>query len=68
MNEAIEFFKWCNTPMFWEDLNLRPYFRVIPQFPMYEVYIIIDEHGKKITPAGVYLTIEEVYEYWKQNK
>ena len=61
---AVEFMKWCYTPICKERNQLASQFRVQPQYPEYNMYIIIDATGYSIFPKGKYLTIEEVYNYW----
>lgn len=72
MIDAIEFFKWCNTPIYRARENSLYVLRVIPQFPEYDSYLVIDETGEPVFPRGVFLSAEEVYEYWdsyhKKNK
>jgi hypothetical protein len=61
---AVEFLKWCNTPVYQASGELGFRLRVQPQFPEYNTYIIIDETGYSVFPKGKFLSAEELYEYW----
>ena len=61
---ATEFLKWCNTPMHRDDGSLSSKLRAIPQLPDYDTYIVIDADGKNRLAQGMFLTVEELYEYW----
>jgi hypothetical protein len=65
--QAIEFLKWCNTPMYRDHGVLNFSKRVIPQFPDYNTYIIIDKSGRSVLGDGVFLDAEGVYDYWVNN-
>lgn len=65
---TIEFFKWCNEPVFKNDNELGSKLRVQPQFPNYDTYIVIGEDGYSILPDKKELTAEELYEYWENTK
>jgi hypothetical protein len=61
---AVEFLKWCNTPVYRASGGLDLRLRVQPQFPEYDSYIVIDETGYSVFPKGKFLSAEELYEYW----
>ena len=61
---AVDFLKWCNTPVYRASGELGFRLRVQPQFPEYDSYIVIDETGYSVFPKGKFLTTEELYEYW----
>lgn len=61
---AVEFLKWCNTPVYRASGELGFRLRVQPQFPEYDSYIVLDETGCSIFPKGKFLSAEELYEYW----
>lgn len=67
MNNAIEFFKWCNEPIYLKKGTISHESRVVPQQPDFEYFQIIDENGKNSLGRGKYLTAEELYDYWLQN-
>lgn len=62
--EAVEFLKWCNTPIYRAAGELDFRLRVQPQFPKYDNYLIIDATGQSILPKGKFFLAEELYEYW----
>ena len=64
----IEFYEWCNFPIYREHGNLGFNKRVMPQFPDYNVYTIIDETGKSILPQGKFLTTKELFQFWKEQQ
>lgn len=70
MKEAIEFLKWCDTPMYRavNELSFRP--RCICQFPDYDVYMVIDENGNNVFAytEKLFLTAEELYNYWLKQR
>ena len=68
--EAIEFLKWCDTPMYRAANELSFRLRCIPQFPDYDVYMVIDENGRNVLEytEKPFLTAEELYNYWKTQK
>ncbi len=67
--EAIAFLKWCNTRIYKRAGGLGFQFRVQPQHPEYNTYVIINELGDSVFPVGKFLSFEEVYQYWiKVNK
>jgi hypothetical protein len=61
---AVEFLKWCNSPVYRASGELGFRLRVQPQFPEYDSYIVIDETGYSVFPKGEFLSAEELYEYW----
>lgn len=61
---AVDFLKWCNTPVYRASGELGFRLRVQPQFPEYDSYIVIDATGSSVFPKGKFLTTEELYEYW----
>ena len=61
---AVEFLKWCNTPLYRASGELGFRLRVQPQFPEYDSYLIIDATGYSVLPKGKLLSVEELYEYW----
>ena len=61
---AVDFLKWCNTPVYRASSELGFTLRVQPQFPEYDSYIVIDETGYSVFPKGKFLSAEELYEYW----
>ncbi|TXG76178.1 hypothetical protein E6Q11_05095 [Candidatus Dojkabacteria bacterium] len=65
---AVEFLKWCNTPVHrsYGDLGFK--LRVNPQFPDYDTYLILDESGRSVLPRGEYISTEEVYAYWLETR
>lgn len=65
---AVEFLKWCDTPVYRAEGELGSRLRVIPQFPEYDTYMVIDETGYSVLPKGTFLTAEELYEYWLNNR
>ena len=65
---AINFLNWCNTPIYRGSNELGFRKRAVPQFPNYDVYIVIDETGNSIFPPGKFLTSEELYEFWIKNR
>jgi len=67
---TIEFFKWCNTPIYMSSNGiLRTYkLRVVAQFPEYDSYIVIDSNGRSVLPDGKFLTAEELYDYWVETE
>lgn len=68
-NISVEFLKWCNTPVYRAAGELGFRLRVQPQFPEYDTYIVIDKTGYSVLGEGVFLTSEEVYDYWlKESK
>ena len=64
MQDMIEFYEWCNFPIYRASGDLGFNKRVQPQFPDYNTYVIIDEKGCSIKPKGVFLTTEELIEIW----
>ena len=66
--DVIEFYEWCNFPIYRESGNLGFNKRVIPQFPDYNTYIIIDGTGNSIYPKGVFITTEQLIEIWEQQR
>ena len=66
--DMIEFYEWCNFPIYREHGNLGFNKRVMPQFPDYNVYTIIDETGKSILPQGKFLTTKELFQFWKEQQ
>lgn len=64
MLSAVDFLKWCNTPVYRAPIEHGFRLRVQPQFPEYDSYIVIDETGYSVFPKGKFLTTEELYEYW----
>lgn len=62
--KAVEFLKWCNTPVYRASGELGFRLRVQPQFPEYDSYIVLDETGCSILPKGKFLSAEDLYEYW----
>lgn len=67
-DDTIEFIKWCYSPVYKQRGNSGSCLRVSAQYPEYDTFIIIDKTGRSILPDGVYLTAEELYEYWLNNK
>ena len=61
---AVEFLKWCNTPVYRANGELGFRLRVQPQFPEYDTYLVIDATGLSVFPKGQFLSAEELYEYW----
>ena len=61
---AVDFFKWCNTPIYRAVGELGFRLRVQPQFPEYDTYLVIDETGYSVFHKGKFLSAEELYEYW----
>lgn len=61
---AVEFLKWCNTPVYRASGELGFRLRVQPQFPEYDSYLVIDATGYSVLPKGKFLSAEELYEYW----
>lgn len=66
-NNAIEFFKWCNTPVYKSSNELGFRSRVQPQFLEYDTYTILNDKGYCILPEGTFLTAEQLYDYWATN-
>jgi len=66
MKEAIEFLKWCDTPMYRSENELSFRLRCIPQFPDYDVYMVIDKNGNNVFAhtEKLFLTVEELYDHW----
>ncbi len=65
-NQAVEFLKWCNTPVYRAIGKLSFMLRIQPQFPEYNTYLVIDETGNSVFPNGKFLSAEELYEYYFQ--
>lgn len=65
--EAIEFLKWCDTPMYRAPNELSFRLRCIPQFPDYNEYLVIDESGRNVLEDN-FLTAEELYNYWLKQR
>lgn len=61
---AVDFIKWCNTPIHRSAGELGFKLRVQPQFPEYNSYLVIDATGCSVFPTGKFLSAEELYEYW----
>ena len=61
---AVDFLKWCNTPIYRAAGELGFRLRVQAQFPEYDSYLVIDETGYSIFPKGKFLSAKELYEYW----
>lgn len=66
--DIIDFYEWCNYPIYRPKGNMGFQKRVIPQFPEYNTYQVIDETGYSVLPEGKYLTTQELLEYYKQHK
>lgn len=64
VNEAIAFLKWCNDRIYRRPGDLGYQLRLQPQYPEYSTYVIINEQGDSVFPAGKFLSFEEVYQYW----
>lgn len=63
MENAIEFFKWCNTPIYRASGELGFKLIVQPQYPEYNTYIVLDEDGYSVFKDNL-LSAEQLYEYW----
>jgi hypothetical protein len=63
---AIEFFQWCNAPVFRPDGNLRHATRVIAQFPEYDTFAVLDDQGRY--GGDKYFTAQEVFDLWAKNR
>lgn len=63
MREAIEFYKWCDEPIFDENCNYVCR-RVTSQAPEYNSYLVKDENNHHVWPKGEFPSIEEIYGYW----
>jgi hypothetical protein len=68
INEMIEFIEWCNYPIYRDERELGFRLRVVPQFPDYNSYIVIDETGNSILPKGMFFTTKELIQVWKEQK
>lgn len=66
--DIIEFTKWRDTPIFRRNGELGFKLRVQPQFPDYDSYYIIDNKGWNVLPEGTFLTADELFEYWIEDK
>lgn len=64
VSSAVEFIKWCNTPVYRAIGELGFRLRVQPQFPEYDSFLVIDATGYSVLPKGKFLSAEELYEYW----
>jgi hypothetical protein len=67
-SEAVEFLTWCNTPVGRSNGELAYILRVQALYPEYDTYYIKNEYGRPIQGEYVFLTAEQVYDYWLQHK
>lgn len=66
--DMVEFYEWCNYPIYRAAGELGFRKRVNAQYPEYDSYVIIDERGLSIHPKGIFLTIEQVIELWMKGR
>lgn len=59
---SIRFIEWMNFPIYQAPRSLSFQKRATAQFPDYKTYVIIDEKGKNILPAGKFLSPQELFE------
>lgn len=64
INNIASFLSWCNTPMYRTTGELGFELRVQAQYPEYNTYLIINEHGESILPKGIYLSASQLYEFY----
>lgn len=63
-NNAIEFLKWCNTPIFRSKGQLSFHKRATLQHADYDSYFVINDKGQSVFNEGVFPTTEELYDYY----
>lgn len=63
MREAIEFYQWCDEPIFDANGNYICR-RVTSQAPNYDSYLVKDENNLHVFKKGVFPSIEDVYDFW----
>lgn len=63
---AVEFLKWCTEPVSRKSFKLKlP--RVVPFNQDYQNFVVIDEDHLSILGKGVFLTHEQLFDYWFEN-
>jgi len=66
--DVQDFADWCLKLIQKHDGNLSFTPRLVSMYPEYNTYIILDDTCKNILPEGVFITLKQVYHYYKGMK
>ena len=64
---AVEFLKWCTEPVARKSFSMK-HPRAVAQVPDYKDFIVIDKTGRSILGEGIFLTHEQLFDYWLNHR
>jgi hypothetical protein len=65
--DVVKFLEWCNKPLYNIGNSIGWQLRVKALYPEYNTFYIFNKQGEVIHGRGIYLTAEQVYEYWLEH-